>query len=257
MDSSHITYSIDDFSYLDRYKPAETSTVPSRGERNLISGTPANETQTHKGDVVELSQESQHSQKLSEADKDKIAELKQRDQEVRRHEESHRNAAGALASAPQYTYEQGPDGNLYATGGHVDINMSKGRTPEETIQKAQTIRRAALAPEDPSTQDQKVAADALKMEQEARADLQKEQAEQLSQSIRSGETSNAGHQSQAIGSSSHDDNPSSSPSLAQQTPNIPTEPDDDNPSVYPSGAVSPSFNIAAPLAKGQHIHFFA
>ncbi|NRA58083.1 MAG: hypothetical protein HRU13_08245, partial [Phycisphaerales bacterium] len=43
-----------------------------------------------------------------------------------------------------------------------------GRTPEETVQKAQAIRRAALAPADPSSTDRSVAAKASRMEAAAR-----------------------------------------------------------------------------------------
>ena len=56
------------------------------------------------------------------------------------------------------TYQTGPDGRLYATGGHVDVDMGTEDTPEETITKMQAIVRAATAPADPSPQDVAVAA---------------------------------------------------------------------------------------------------
>ncbi|OHX14100.1 hypothetical protein BI347_11720 [Chromobacterium sphagni] len=104
-----------------------------------------------------------------------VAELKARDTDVRRHEAAHQAAGGALAGAASFTYEQGPDGKQYAIGGEVSIRVSQGNTPQETIQNAQTVRTAALAPVDPSGQDRAVAAEASQMEQQARMQLLQQQ----------------------------------------------------------------------------------
>lgn len=56
--------------------------------------------------------------------------------------------------------------------------MQKGRTPEETIANARQVVAAAMAPADPSPQDYKVAANALKMEFEARAEATKLKAQE-------------------------------------------------------------------------------
>lgn len=109
---------------------------------------------------------------LDESEKQQVEKLKQRDTEVRTHEQAHLAAAGSLAlSGPNYVYQTGPDGKQYAIGGDVKIDTSKGRTPEETAQKAKQIRAAALAPAEPSAQDMKVAAAAASMEMEATAKL--------------------------------------------------------------------------------------
>ncbi|BAL24442.1 putative metalloprotease CJM1_0395 family protein [Azoarcus sp. KH32C] len=98
-----------------------------------------------------------------------LAQLQQSDREVRAHEMSHLAAgAGLVRGGPSYTYQRGPDGQLYAVGGEVSIDTSPGRTPEETIRRAQQVRAAALAPADPSAQDRQVAAAASHMEIEAR-----------------------------------------------------------------------------------------
>lgn len=103
---------------------------------------------------------------LTEAEKEQVEELKQRDAEVRAHEQAHLAAAAGLAmGGPNYEYQTGPDGKQYAIGGDVKIDTSPGRTPEETSRKAQQIRAAALAPSDPSAQDLKVAAKASSLEQ--------------------------------------------------------------------------------------------
>jgi hypothetical protein len=109
---------------------------------------------------------------LSPEDAAQVAKLKQIDRQVRQHEQAHMAAAGGMAtSGASFTYTKGPDGVSYAVGGEVGISTSPGRTPEDTIQRAQTIRAAALAPADPSGQDRAVAAQAAKMEMEARMEL--------------------------------------------------------------------------------------
>jgi hypothetical protein len=106
---------------------------------------------------------------LSDAEERKLRELRETDARVRRHEEAHRAAAGSLyRGGPNYTYESGPDGRRYAVAGSVQIDTSPGRTPEETVRKASQIRRAALAPVDPSGTDRSVAATATRMEDAAR-----------------------------------------------------------------------------------------
>ncbi len=108
-----------------------------------------------------------------------IGKLKARDTEVRQHEQAHLAAAGGLAvSGASYTYERGPNGVDYAIGGEVHIDTAPGRTPEETISRARTIQAAALAPADPSDEDRAVAAQAAQLEQQARAELAVQDAQQ-------------------------------------------------------------------------------
>jgi hypothetical protein len=79
--------------------------------------------------------------------------------------------AGSMGGAATFTYETGPDGKSYAVGGEVPVDMSGGRTPEETVARAAQIRAAALAPADPSPQDLAVAAEATAMEAAAREQI--------------------------------------------------------------------------------------
>jgi hypothetical protein len=73
----------------------------------------------------------------------------------------------------------GPDGRQYAAGGEVQIDTSEVKgDPVATIQKPQVIRAAALAPQDPSAQDRRVAVEANRMEAEARKELAEQKAEQ-------------------------------------------------------------------------------
>ena len=108
-----------------------------------------------------------------------IESLRQRDQEVRLHEQAHLLTAGPYAKgAPSYTYQTGPDGKLYAVGGEVPIDLSAvPGDPQATLQKALTIRRAALAPTDPSETDQAVAAHATALAAQAQQELFKAQSD--------------------------------------------------------------------------------
>lgn len=101
-----------------------------------------------------------------------VAQLQQRDREVRTHEMTHIAAgAGLVRGGATYSFERGPDGKLYAVGGEVSIDTSPASTPEQTIERARQIRSAALAPADPSAQDRQVAAAASLMENQARREL--------------------------------------------------------------------------------------
>ena len=119
-----------------------------------------------------------------------VSELQAADTNVRAHEAAHMAAGGGLTSPASYTYERGPDNKMYAVAGEVGISTSEGNTPQESLNKAQTIRRAALAPADPSPQDLKVAAQAASMEMSARAEILQEKMAQNSQNTNnSNETS--------------------------------------------------------------------
>ncbi len=96
-----------------------------------------------------------------------LQRLRMREQEVRMHEMAHKTVAGELAGPVRYTYTRGPDGRLYITGGEVQIRLKEGRTPEETVEIARKIRRAALAPVNPSPQDLAVASRAAALELKA------------------------------------------------------------------------------------------
>lgn len=116
---------------------------------------------------------------LTEEEQAEVEKLKNRDAEVRRHEQAHKAAAGGHASGgPKFEYETGPDGKQYAVGGHVDVDTSPvSGDPRATIAKMQQLQRAALAPAEPSSKDRQVAAKAAQQEREARAELAKERQE--------------------------------------------------------------------------------
>lgn len=121
------------------------------------------------GDSLRLSPEAQA----------QLRELRQRDAEVRAHEKAHMAAGGQyVAGGPSYEYQQGPDGRQYAIGGHVSIDASSiPDDPEASAAKARQVRRAALAPGEPSGQDRAVAAKAAIQEARATREKQEENGE--------------------------------------------------------------------------------
>lgn len=118
---------------------------------------------------------------LDEAQLQQIAEMARRDREVRQHEQAHVSVGGQYASAPRYSFERGPDGRSYATGGEVSIDVSPvSGNPEATIRKMEAVRRAALAVAEPSPQDRAVAASAVRLAMQARTELNAQRAEKAS-----------------------------------------------------------------------------
>ncbi|GAA0790684.1 putative metalloprotease CJM1_0395 family protein [Marinobacterium sediminicola] len=109
-----------------------------------------------------------------------VRQLSARDREVRQHEMAHQAAGGGHTGAVSYTFQRGPDGRMYAVGGEVSIDTSAvSGDPRATLEKAEAIIRAAMAPAEPSSQDYRVAASARAMAAEARAELAKlEESEQ-------------------------------------------------------------------------------
>ena len=145
-----------------------------------------------------------------------VTELQAADTNVRAHEAAHMAAGGGLTSPASYTYERGPDNKMYAVAGEVGISTGEGNTPQESLNKAQTIRRAALAPADPSPQDLKVAAQAASMEMSARAQIMQEKMAQNSQNTNnSNETS--GDAVNSVGNSAENSNVNSTENSAENS----------------------------------------
>jgi hypothetical protein len=98
-----------------------------------------------------------------------IAEMERTEREVIAHETAHKAAAGRFGGPISYTYETGPDGKRYITGGSVPINTPATSDPEEALRNANQVMKAALAPAGPSGQDLAVAASSAGMAAKARA----------------------------------------------------------------------------------------
>ena len=102
--------------------------------------------------------------------KQAIRELQQTEQNVRMHEQAHMTAGGAVTGGATYSFTEGPDGKNYISGGEVSINApAKGANDDDTIEILEQVKRAALAPANPSQQDLRVAASATVQIQQTKA----------------------------------------------------------------------------------------
>ncbi len=112
-------------------------------------------------------------EELTKGEKIFLAQLKQTDKEVKRHEMAHIAAGGRyIQSGANYSYKTGPDGKRYVVGGEVSIDTSPvPGDPQATIEKMSQVRRAALAPANPSPQDRKVASTAMTISTKAMSEL--------------------------------------------------------------------------------------
>ncbi|MFT6896716.1 MAG: hypothetical protein ACJA13_001119 [Paraglaciecola sp.] len=157
------------------YERPQTSASPQgEAEQNAANQDNAKDASAGKEDAEQRQQAQQEQQKTAE-----IAELKQRDAEVRTHEQAHASLGGQHAAAPQYDYTNGPDGRRYAVDGEVSIDITQEKSPEETIRKMQQVKAAALAPAEPSAQDLKVASEASQKTIEARNEISAQRSEDI------------------------------------------------------------------------------
>lgn len=112
---------------------------------------------------------------LAPEEEKQVEKLKKIDREVRAHEQAHQAAGGGLIrGGPNYQYQKGPDGRNYAVGGEVQIDISPvSGNPQATIMKMQQVKRAAMAPANPSPQDRSAASRASQIAAQARQELTK------------------------------------------------------------------------------------
>ncbi|MGS2721086.1 putative metalloprotease CJM1_0395 family protein [Paraglaciecola aestuariivivens] len=169
----------------DKVKTPGQAPAPLTYEKPVIQANQQPNTQSSaeqdNGQDESAGKENAEQQQQQQAEQQKITELKQRDAEVRSHEQAHAAAGGQYAESPQYEYVRGPDGKQYAVDGEVAIDVSEASTPEETIRKAQQVKAAALAPTEPSAQDLRVANEATQIALEARNEIARERAEKAQQ----------------------------------------------------------------------------
>lgn len=117
---------------------------------------------------------------LTEEERAQVRKLSARDREVRAHEAAHKAAGGPYTGAASFTFQNGPDGRRYAVGGEVPIDVSSvPGDPDATIRKLRTVRRAALAPAEPSAQDRSIASTAEAGVRAAQAEKRSEVVEEL------------------------------------------------------------------------------
>ncbi|MCB2180511.1 MAG: hypothetical protein KQH63_00610 [Desulfobulbaceae bacterium] len=172
-----------------------------------VEGGPETVSEENAETTTSMSSEAKGSdgEPLSRDELAQLTALKHADAAVRAHEQAHLTAAGGLAKGgASFSYKQGPDGRKYAVGGEVQIDTSKGATPEETLSKMMRVRAAALAPANPSPQDRKVAAAAASSMSKARQELNvqktegKESTGNAASDVTEGESDGAGNKKSAV-----------------------------------------------------------
>ena len=206
--------------------PSATNVAPP-GAQSRSPLSPVREpTATARADLdktraeAEKTMENQRRVREEQLIQSEIKMLAARDREVRAHEQAHMAAGGQYAGAATYQYQRGPNGVNYAVGGEVPISTSKEATPEATMRKAQIIRRAALAPAEPSPQDRKVAAMAMQMESAARVEIARERKLQVEETDQaSADTDPTARSAEASGARSAASPPENSSKKPDQTIN--------------------------------------
>lgn len=153
-------------------------TLQTSNSSQRVQGATEQDQQSKQQSGQGSSQQQGQSSSQQQQDQQKLDALKKRDAEVRLHEEAHQAVGGRYASSPTYSLVSGPDGNRYATGGEVHIDMAVEKDPQTMISKMQQVRAAALAPSDPSGQDQLVASQASKLAADAQQVVASQQVEQ-------------------------------------------------------------------------------
>jgi len=151
-------------------RPLESSISKRVTDTTRSSSAPASPVNSEEADKAKLKAAEQAQ---NQANQRMISELQSRDRAVRSHEAAHASAGGSLVvSGPSFTYQKGPDGRSYAIGGEVQIDVSPvANDPEATLKKSEQIRRTALAPADPSSQDLRVASNASQLASKARVEI--------------------------------------------------------------------------------------
>ncbi|MEC1178687.1 putative metalloprotease CJM1_0395 family protein [Metasolibacillus meyeri] len=120
---------------------------------NLLSG------KTEK-DLLEADTKTKSAQLETPEAKAHLRQLQMTEDEVKAHEQAHKAAGSSVTGSVSYTYTKGPDKQLYVSGGEVSIQAPVSGSDEETIKILEQVRKAALAPAQPSPQDLRVAASA-------------------------------------------------------------------------------------------------
>lgn len=163
--------------HLNLSRGVETSRPYSVNSNTVKAPNSSADPKTEEETSAQKNKERQYEQAVSK----QLQQLQSRDREVRAHEAAHAAAGGKYVSGgPSFTYQRGPNGRFYAIGGEVQIDVSPvSSSPQATLEKAEVVRRAALAPAQPSPQDLRVASNASKLASRARVEIAIQQREQL------------------------------------------------------------------------------
>lgn len=177
------------YNYLNPYEAQQTNLTPNEQEfdksvQNADETTNNPQNKENNGEQTQMV----NGKELTMSEVREVRELEKIDAQVKAHEAAHQAAGGGLAGAASFSYQKGPDNKMYAVAGEVPIQIKEGSTPQETIAIARQIQAAAMAPADPSPQDYRVAASAVKLEMEAKIELSEQQEEERKEASQDNQT---------------------------------------------------------------------
>ena len=163
----------------DIFSAVEETTETNANKANPDSKAPENNASDRPNQDSPNSDKPEQGQNHQNQELAIIRDLSARDREVRAHEQAHASVGGQYAGAASFTYQRGPNGVNYAVGGEVSISTVSGGDAQSRLQAAEQIRRAALAPANPSTQDRQIAAQAAQSATQARAEIASQNSEEF------------------------------------------------------------------------------
>ncbi|AXX92472.1 hypothetical protein CPU12_09465 [Malaciobacter molluscorum LMG 25693] len=85
-----------------------------------------------------------------------LSKFQNLDAQTRAHEQTHASLS-TTRGAINYTYQMGPDGKLYATGGHVRLDTSIPKDPVAALAKLDELKKASSGPSELSSADASIA----------------------------------------------------------------------------------------------------
>lgn len=177
-----MSFSISSVKSLQQYLATEGSLSAAKTEPSKSTSTDQAAIRDH--DTAEISRAGmaaylKKKEEESPEYRNAIIELSRIEDEVLAHEQAHMSAGGDVAGSATYSYSVGPDGKRYITGGEVPISMPSSGDKEQMLSKLEQVKKAALAPAEPSGQDRSVAAEAdaqaAKLRSEIAAEKRKEE----------------------------------------------------------------------------------
>ncbi|MFT5756886.1 MAG: hypothetical protein ACI9LM_001611 [Alteromonadaceae bacterium] len=165
-----------DFERLQKQAEEKNTTIADSNSDNGSSAdqqaNQENPQSTESTSVSNSAEDNAKSQQEIRAEELVITKLESRDAEVKAHEMAHSSVGGVATGAPSYSYEIGPDGKKYAVSGEVSVDLSAVEgDPLATIAKMKKVHAAAMAPVNPSIQDSRVAASAVKIIAQAQTEF--------------------------------------------------------------------------------------
>lgn len=121
---------------------------------NNLESKQALENASNKKDYIEQTKSGNN---YDEQDFARVLEkFKRTDAQIRSHEQIHASI-GHTTAPISYTYQQGPDGKMYAVGGSVRLDTSIPDDPKAAAFKLDQISKAASGPVDSSGADNQIA----------------------------------------------------------------------------------------------------